>query len=175
MIISHLVKCTVCGKQFDRDKIQAVKVSARRYAHYECSPDVGELVEMPQKDKDLVELEEFIKKIFETTYVHPNIRKQINSYVSEYNYSYSGILKSLKWFMEVENKPIEKSYNSIGIVPYIYDNALQYHYNLFLANEFNKQIKSYNNQTKVITISPPQREKKIPKLFNLEMEENHNE
>ena len=100
--MAHYVKCIICGKQFNRDVIQAVKVSARRYAHYECSPDVGELVEMPQKDKDLVELEEFIKKIFETTYVHPNIRKQINSYDSEYNYTYSGILKSLVYFYEVK-------------------------------------------------------------------------
>ena len=32
--MAHMVKCKVCGKSFDRDKIQAVKVGANRYAHF---------------------------------------------------------------------------------------------------------------------------------------------
>ena len=37
--MAHMVICTVCGKRFDRDKIQAVKSGARRYAHQSCMPD----------------------------------------------------------------------------------------------------------------------------------------
>ena len=86
--MAHLVKCAVCGEQFDRDKIQAVKHGARRYAHYTCKPD-GELVPLAeQKDPDLVQLEEYIKKLLNDTYVHPRVRKQINEYKEQYNYSF---------------------------------------------------------------------------------------
>ena len=61
--MAHLVKCTVCGKQFDRDKIQAVRSGARRYAHYSCKPD-GELVPLANPiDEDLLELEDYIDKL----------------------------------------------------------------------------------------------------------------
>ena len=36
--MAHKVKCYYCGKEFDRDKEEAVKVGARRYAHKTCSP-----------------------------------------------------------------------------------------------------------------------------------------
>ena len=78
--MAHLVKCAVCGEQFDRDKIQAVKYSARRYAHYKCKPD-GELVPLAeQKDPDLIKLEEYIKQLLNDTYVHPRVKKQINEF-----------------------------------------------------------------------------------------------
>ena len=41
--MAHIVKCAVCGNKFDRDKVQAVKVGARRYAHYSCCKE-GELI-----------------------------------------------------------------------------------------------------------------------------------
>ena len=62
--MAHMVKCTVCGESFDRDKIQAVKSGARRYAHYTCLPE-GELVPLPNAvvDQDLVDLENYIVKV----------------------------------------------------------------------------------------------------------------
>ena len=61
--MAHNVKCVICNKTFDRDKIQAVKVSARRYAHHSCKPD-GELVPLVVKaeDPDLTALKEYAKK-----------------------------------------------------------------------------------------------------------------
>ena len=35
----HKVKCIICGQSFDRDKVQAVRVGARRYAHQTCDPN----------------------------------------------------------------------------------------------------------------------------------------
>ena len=62
----HIVKCAVCGEQFDTNSIQAVRYGARRYAHYSCYPE-GELVPMVNsKSKDFVleELKDYIKKIY---------------------------------------------------------------------------------------------------------------
>ena len=41
--MAHYCICTVCNQRFDRDKVQAVKSSARRYAHLRCMPN-GEKV-----------------------------------------------------------------------------------------------------------------------------------
>ena len=52
--MAHNVKCAVCGETFDRDKIQAVRHGARRYAHLRCCPN-GELVTTetdPEKIKE---------------------------------------------------------------------------------------------------------------------------
>ena len=55
--MAHYVICSICGKRFDRDKVQAVKSSARRYAHQSCCPQ-GEIVPLPQVDEDLQKLNE---------------------------------------------------------------------------------------------------------------------
>ena len=170
--MAHLVKCAVCGEQFNRDIIQAVKHGARRYAHYTCKPD-GELVPLAeQKDPDLVQLEEYIKQLLNDTYVHPRVRKQINEYKEQYNYSYSGILKSLIYFYEVKgNKKDKLEQFGIAIVPYVYKDAYNYYYDLFLAQSRNqtKDIVIATSKVKEITIKPPAVKIK-KKFFNLDDE-----
>ena len=96
--MAHNVKCTVCGKTFDRDKVQAVKVSARRYAHYSCKPD-GELVPLANPvDEELLKLEAYIEDLLGADYNHAKVKKQIKDFKKDYDYSYSGMLKTLIWF-----------------------------------------------------------------------------
>ena len=79
----HKVKCTVCGEVFDRDKTQAVKTGARRYAHLRCCPN-GEKVEMGSPiDSDLAQLEEYVKKLFKEDFVSAKIRGQIKKFKEE--------------------------------------------------------------------------------------------
>ena len=98
--MAHMVKCAVCGVSFDRDKIQAVKVGARRYAHHTCKPD-GELVPLalPQVDPELEKLIEYTKNLLGKDYNAARVKKQIKDFKDEYGYSYSGMLKSLVYFM----------------------------------------------------------------------------
>lgn len=168
--IAHIVKCTVCGCSFDRDKVQAVRSGARRYAHYNCLP-TGELVELPkkeEKDPDLVALEEYVKKLFDEDYVNARVRKQINDFKEEYNYTYSGMLKSLVYFYEVKGNSLEKSNGGIGIIPFVYKDAYNYYLSLYMAQMQNKtkDVVSYTNKTKEITIVPPTIKKKI-KFFDI--------
>ena len=96
--MAHNVKCTVCGKIFDRDKIQAVKSGARRYAHYRCLPE-GELVPLPNPiDEDLLKLEQYAEELLGEDFNLARVRKQIKDFKETYDYSYSGMLKTLKWF-----------------------------------------------------------------------------
>ena len=156
--MAHMVKCAVCGVSFDRDKIQAVKAGARRYAHHTCMPD-GELVplQLPQVDPELEKLVEYTKNLLGKDYNAARVKKQIKDFKDEYGYSYSGMLKSLVYFYEVKGNSKDKANGGIGIVPFIYNDAYNYYLNLFLANQqnINKDVKSYTSKVKEITIKAP--------------------
>ncbi|WP_440972138.1 hypothetical protein, partial [Megamonas funiformis] len=94
-------------------------------------------------------------------------------YKAMYNYTYSGMLKSLIWFYEIKGNSIEKANGGIGIIPFIYKDALQYYYSLYLAklsNE-NKNIEEYKPKIKYIEIAPPSAIRKMKRLFNLDSKE----
>lgn len=156
--MSHYVICTKCGVRFDRDVIQAVKDGGRRYAHYTCKPD-GELVPLPQKDPDLTALEEYIDKLLGKEANKARINKQIKEYTTEHNYTYSGILKSLVYFYEVKGNSIDKANGGIGIVPFVYQDAYNYYYDLFLAKNRNdnKNVQEITSKVREIVIKPPAR------------------
>ena len=167
--IAHLVKCTVCRKTFDRDKEQAVKDGARRYAHYKCKPD-GELVPLPQKEvknQDLKDLEDYIAQLYGDKANWVLIKKQIKTFQKEYKFTLTGIKKTLIYFYEVKGNSPDKSNGGIGIVPYCYNDSRTYYYNLYLAQEQNKKkdIKEYTKKIKEFIIKPPKTEKKTRLFF----------
>ena len=172
--MAHMVKCSVCGKQFDRDKIQAVKSGARRYAHYSCKPD-GEKVDLPQVDEDLLKLTNYAEQLLGKDYNAARVKKQIKDFKEEYNYSYSGMLKSLVYFYEIKGNSKEKANGGIGIVPFIYKDAYNYYLALFNANQANQNIDvvQYTSKGKEITIKPPKVE--IKKHFFEFLEDDNEE
>lgn len=165
--MAHNVKCAICGKSFDRDKIQSVKYGARRYAHQACYPQ-GEIVPLliKEEDPDKKVLMDYIKKIYGDNANWARIQQQIKKYINEDGYSYSGILKSLIYWTEVKKMPIKQDYGAIGIVPFIYKQAYNYYYSLFLAQNANvgKNIKEIVSKEREVTIDPP-RIKEKKRLF----------
>jgi hypothetical protein len=169
--MAHYVKCYYCGKTFDRDKEEFVKVNERRYAHKNCSEHSDEV--RSQEDVDKEALEQYIMKLFNTNFVNPLIQKQIKQYREEYNYSYSGILKALVYFYEVKHGSLEKAGGRISIVPYVYQNAYRYYYALWEAQQrnLNKDISLYQPKVREIVISVPERKVKKRNLFSFLDEE----
>ncbi len=162
--MAHLVICSVCGCKFDRDKIQAVKSGARRYAHYDCFPS-GELVPLPESSKenpDLIKLKEYINQKYGKTANWALINKQIKIFTTENGYSLSGILKSLVYFYDIKHNSVEQSNGGIGIVPFCYQTAYDYYYSLFIVQNQNegKDIKEVTSRVREITIPLPKIEKK---------------
>ena len=174
----HLVKCPKCGVTFDANKIQAVKVGARRYGHASCYPDIKEFVplEVPkEEDKDLIALKDYIKKMYGEKANWILINKQIKDFQKEYSYSLSGMLKSLVWFYEVKGNSPEKSNGGIGIIPFAYQDAYNYYYNLFIAQSQNqnKNIQEITSKVREITIKAPERP--IKKRFFKFLDEDNDE
>lgn len=165
MRIIHKVKCKYCGKIFDRDKVPFKQISAQRYAHYECA--VAAENSKKQEDIDKEELENYIKQLLNEDFISPRVRKQINSFIEQYNYTYSGMRKALIYFYEVKGNDKSKANGGIGIIPYCYKQAYDYYYSLWLAKQKNedKDITTYIPQTKVVKIPVPQRKIRKRKLF----------
>ena len=166
--MSHIVKCAICQKTFDRDKIQAVKHGARRYSHYECEP-TGEKVPLIKKDEDLQKLLEYINILFKGQQNQAKVNQSIKKFHSELGYSYSGIQKALYYFYEIKHNSIDKANGGISIVPFVYKDAYNYYYDLFMAQQRNENKKPFIERVREIIIKPPKVEKSV-KLFDLDKE-----
>ena len=164
------VICIYCKKPLSKKNDPCVMVNNGKYAHMACN----ELEQKREKtDKEL--LEEYIKELFQVPYIDPRVRAQINKYIDEYNYTYSGIRKALIYYYEIKGGDKSKANGAIGIVPYVYQNAYEYYYNLWLAQQKNAnvEIKLYTPKVKEIIIPRPQRKIKKRQLFAfLDEEEN---
>ena len=92
-----------------------------------------------------------------------------------YKYSYSGILKTLKWWYDLKGNSVEKANGAIGIVPYVYQQACQYYYALYLAAVANedKDVEHYKVTVREFSIEPPARIIKPPRLFKFEEDEDN--
>ena len=163
-----MCKCAICGKEFDRNAIQAVRHGARRYSHWTCKPN-GELVPMEKKDEDLQKLLEYINTLFKGQQNQAKVNQSIKKFHNEFGYSYSGIQKALYYFYEIKHNSIDKANGGISIVPFVYKDAYNYYYDLFMAQRRNENKKPFIEKVREIIIKPPKVEKPV-KLFDLDKE-----
>lgn len=153
MAAKKVVKCKYCGVEFDRNAEPFVEVGGRRYAHKECAEKYE--ASIPQEEKDYKVLEEYIKKVLKITTLNVRIRKQIKEFRETYDYTYSGMYKTLYWWYDIKKHSIDLANNGIGIIPYIYEDALKYYYNIWLAQSLNAGMNEYHPQIKEIEIGSP--------------------
>ncbi len=161
----HIVKCPGCGLTFDAS-IEEHIIKNRRYWHKACFEKAEQ--EKTQEERDLEALFEYCKNLFGKTYNYVATKKLIEKYHTEYEYTYSGILRALKYWYEIKHNPIDKSNGSIGIVPHIYNDAYNYYYSIWLANQNNapKILERYEPKVIEITIPEPVRKTRRHKLFS---------
>jgi hypothetical protein len=167
MAVARKCKCYYCGEIFDRNKEPWVMVTANRYAHKDCQELYG--MRLAPNEKDYNELIDYVEKLFGLDNVPAKITKQIKDFKANYGYTYSGMLKTLKYWFEVRGAEKERGYG-IGIIPYIYEDAFNYYKTLFEAEFAARDIKDYKAKVIEITIAPPEREARQPRLFNIEEE-----
>lgn len=167
------VTCIYCKQTFDKSKTACVQVSKGKYAHSTCYES-----EKKREKTDEEKLNDYVMKLFHMDYVPPRVQKQIKNYVNDYNFTYTGILKALKYFYEIQGHSLEKANDGIGIVPYIYKAAYNYYYSIWLANQKNadKDINDYvKPEVREVRIPIPQRKIQKRKLFSFLDEEEESE
>lgn len=159
--MSHFVKCSICNEIFDRDKVECVKTSSRRYAHAKCYN--REDVNKTEEDKCRDKIFEYTKQLFGEHFNYMKIDTQMKKLIKENHYSYSGILKTLTYWYQVKNGDVSKSFYGLGIVPYVYNDAYNYYFNIWMAQQVNaeKNIEIIKpKEKKVVIINPIKKPKK---------------
>lgn len=165
---AKMAKCKYCGIQFDRNAEPFVEVSSRRYAHKACADKYQAAI--PQEELDYMELEKYIKKLFKEKNLNVKTRKQIKDFRQEYNYTYTGMLKTLYWWYEIKGHSVEQAQGGIGIIPFVYDEASRYYYSLYLAKLVNDEKKDFKPRVQEIEIASPRVKINPTKLFNFDDE-----
>lgn len=166
----HIVKCYVCGKSFDRDKIPNHQ-KGKRYAHMECW--AREEASKSTDDRQREDLEAYILELLNLPAITPKIKRQIDSFHNEYKYTYTGIKKALIYHFEVKHGDIKQANGGIGIVPYVYENARAYYYQIWQAQQKNadKVLTDYVPNIVKIAIKNPVRRPKLRADFSFLDEE----
>lgn len=170
------VKCIYCGEQFDRATTEYIAVTTRRYAHKACADKHDEQVaqetarkeaEKTKEERDLEILRAYIKKIFKLdNRLNETINTQIKRYHTQNNYSYQGMYKTLCYFYDIKKNPVRDS--TIGIIPYVYDDAHNYYTAIWMAQQQNiaKPIEQYKPNIVEVHIPPPTRKPIKQKQFS---------
>lgn len=161
--------CFWCHKALfpNQEDVMEMPQLKSRYVHKKCA-------EVHPKD-DIEQMTIFLIKLFnlKNDYILPRYMKQLSQYEKEYNFTYSGMLKALKYWYEVKQHPVDQD-KGVGIIPYIYAQAKEYYYALWLAEQQNAKIQDYKAfipKDEVITIAPPTRQVMKRNLFTFLDEE----
>ena len=171
---SDNVTCIYCKKQFNKSKEPFKVFSNGKYAHQSCF-DLEQTRELTDQEK----LEKYIMQLFGSDYVYARIKKQIQDYVTNHGYTYSGIQKALVYYYEVKGNKFDegKAQGGIGIVPYVYQHAYNYYYAIWEAQQKQEHIsdaasvQEYVPRTVEIKIPVPQRKERKRQLFTFLDEE----
>ena len=169
--MAHYVKCRICGERFDADAEPVEKHGKTWYAHKKCY-DEREAAKT-QEEKDLDHLMQYCAKLYGRLFNYNQTLRLAKSYHEKNGFSFSGIERTMKYVYEIKKEPIEKGNGSIGIVPYMYDQAYNYWYSIWLANQNNeaKILERYEPKIIEIKIPEPVRKMHRRKIFTFLDEE----
>lgn len=141
----NLKVCFYCGKTLDIANEPYGMARVNRYAHKECY------------DKHHVPDDDFVDRIYEylkqmnINYDYQACERLRLNYQKKLGYTNEGMFLSLKYFYGVKKMSADKSKGRIGIIPYVYDEAIAYFANL-KANQSRMQAEVNSQKHKKVTI-----------------------
>ena len=165
--------CFWCNKALDKTEDTTIPMPElpNRWVHKACAEK--------HPENDFEKLMIYIIQLYKLkdNYIPQKYRKQLNQYEQEYEFTYSGMLKALKYWYEIKHHPLDTT-RGVGIIPYIYKEAREYYYALYIAQLQNESITDYEEYKPkdiVVKIKPPQRQIEKRQLFTFLDEDNINE
>lgn len=174
---TDIVTCIYCKQTFNKGNEPFKLFSNGKYAHQTCFE-----LEQTRELTDQEKLERYIMELFQTDYVYAKIQRQIKDYVTNHGFTYSGIHKALVYYYEVKGNKFDsgKAQGGIGIVPFVYQNAFNYYYAIWEAQQKQEHIhdasslEEYIPKVVEVRIPVPKRQEKKRKLFSfLDKEEDN--
>ena len=127
---------------------------------------------MTRERTDEEKLNDYIMDLFQMDYVLPLVKKQINSYIEQYHYTHSGMLKALVYWYDIKKNTFQPD-KGIAILPFIYKQAYDYYYAIWEARQKNegKNLQDYIPKVREVRIPIPQRNIEKKNFFSFLDEE----
>lgn len=149
------VICVCCGGRFDRDK-EPFETIGRRYAHLACYEARNGITSDANKN----ELHEYIKLVFQSGGVPVKIQQQIKDLKKKYpQFTDAGILNTLRYVYEVKKSKRPNLNDGIYFIPYVYEEASKYYYQIWLTNQKSENEEIANlPEDKVVYVKPRERQ-----------------
>lgn len=159
--------CSQAIKPSDTDVMELPNMFGR-YAHIKCAK------EHPADDREKFKV--YIIQLYKmrNDKSWPGYLQRADKIAKDYNFTYSGMTKALEYFHKIKGNPIDPTKEPTpGIIPYVYNQAYNYYYNLWLAAEANKSknLNDYIPKDIVVIIKSPQKQEYKRKLFTFLDEE----
>jgi len=163
------MKCALCNIEIVGTQYKTKK---RKRYHNECFDKLVDDAETKSqqkatgiKNKDKESLTQYICSLYGIKEISYAIDKQIDNYVSQLGYTYTGIQKALYYFFELEKNKVDTRTSTIGIVPYCYDEARKFFETMHESNEANKGFVR-KDKTTHIKIRP--KDRRIPYVIDID-------
>lgn len=121
-----LCKCVYCGESLDRNTEEWETTPNHRYAHKKCfDQKMQEKKEKQEIAQYKIKIHEKVQEVCGVSYVKTRTEKQIKQYLLE-GKTAEGIYKTLEYWYDIKHGDPAEAHGGIGIVPYIYEEAIQY-------------------------------------------------
>lgn len=165
----HVLLCAKCNQEI---KGKDYRTRNRKRYHNECYAELIAQAEQLNgkkaesfKSNERETLVVYICRLYGIETISYAIDKQIEHYVNQLNYTYTGIQKALYYHHEMKENPVGEYTVTIGIVPYIYDEAKAFFLLTYEADEANK---GFIADEKTVTVRIKPKDRSIPLVMNIE-------
>ena len=121
------VHCRVCKKSIDRNaETDGVMASRNYYFHKDCYDKWKNSQSGSDDDYWILMIYDFLKRDLKVEYNYFMCEGQRIKYTKKNGYTNRGIYFTLRYFYEVKNGDWEKGHGGLGIIPYVYKDAMEY-------------------------------------------------
>jgi len=163
------MKCDFCKEEISDTQYKTRKKKRYHNGCYEKLVGQTEVKNQQKakslKNNDKESLEQYICLLYEIDEISYKIEKQIEDFVSQRGYTYSGIQKTLYYFYELENNLVGEFTSTIGIVLHYYDKAKVFFETAHSANMFNE---NFVREDKTVHIKIKPKSRNIPCVIDIE-------
>ena len=151
--MAKLPTCPYCGKEIQKNEpLKKIKNKSYHLCCYQKYCDeIYKNTSTTDINESQQELYNYICQLFNIKELTPYLNNQLQKIFKENNFTYNGVLYSLKYWYEIKDNPIDIKYG-IGIVPFVYDEAKQFYIKKSILWEKNANFEG-NIQQKTVKVS----------------------
>jgi len=150
-------KCKYCETDVNKEIEEFIKHS-NKYYHQKCF----DILEKERQDREV--LTQYIMDIYKISFPTGFMLKQIKEYRTERQYTYAGMVYTLRFMYEVEKIPVKEG-TGLGLITFYYEKAREY-YRKLLSNQASAKNVELQKEPEIVIVEKYTRDRK-PKMIDM--------